>query len=150
MKKLTKKQKAQYPEFIAYIDFNSRGEEFSSVKGYKSCGLYVRAMEEKDFLSAIKRLERVIDKYGYAIYLVDLIGKTGREDEDGRPIYEQKLRCRVHLSDWEKDEDGNYKAEIPQWHLCDPKHCEGNDYDFIWYAWEDRHGELEYIRREED
>lgn len=146
MKKLTKKEKAMFPEFIVRIDLNARGnEEFSDAKGYHR-GYYIKAMEEKDILSAMKRVEKTIYNFGWAIYLVDILGKTDREAEDGRPLYEAKIRCRVHLSDWE-DEDGNRKALAPQWHFLDAEHSESDEYEYEWYAWEDRYGHLEYLEK---
>ena len=59
MKKLTKKQKAAYPEFIVVIDVCAdKKDVFKGTKGYTEPGYYVKAMEEKDILAAMRRAER--------------------------------------------------------------------------------------------
>lgn len=146
MKKLTKKQKAAYPEFIVVIDVaTDMREEFEGVKGYKSPGYYVKAMEETDIFAAMRRVENVIKKHGCTIYLVDILGKSGKEEENGEPIYEKKLRTRVHLSDYEKDDYGYRKALPTSWHFCDEEHGESDEVVYKWYADKDRYGDLEWI-----
>lgn len=150
MKKLTKKQKAAYPEFIACIDVaTDKREVFKGTKGYTEPGYYIKAMEEKDLLAAMRRLENVIKKHGYAIYLADILGKSGEEEADGTPLYEIKIRTRVHLSEWQKDDDGERKALPTNWHFCDEEHSENNEVIFKWYAYEDRYGYLEFISRKD-
>lgn len=151
MKKLTKKQKAAYPEFIVLIDVSTKWRElFDDVKGYKSPGYYVKAMEETDIFAAMRRVENVIKKQGYAIYLVDILGKSGEEEENGEPIYEKKLRTRVHLSDYEKNEYGERIALPTSWHFCDEEHGESNDVVYKWYADKDRYGDLEWINKKRE
>ena len=151
MKKLTKKQKAAYPEFIVLIDVSTKWRElFEDAKGYKSPGYYVKAMEETDIFAAMRRVENVIKKQGYAIYLVDILGKSGEEEENGEPIYEKKLRTRVHLSDYEKNEYGERKALPTSWHFCDEEHGESNDVVYKWYASKDRYGDLEWINKKRE
>lgn len=148
MKKLTKKQKAAYPEFIAVIDLCAdHKDEFKGSKGYTEPGYYVKAMEEKDIFAAMRRIENVIRKQGYAVYLADILGKSGEEYDDGAPVYEIKMRTRVHLSEWEKDDDGNRKALPTKWHFCDKEHYESNECIFKWYASADRYGWLEWLDR---
>lgn len=150
MKKLTKKQKAAYPEFIACIDVaTDKREVFKGTKGYTEPGYYIKAMEEKDLLAAMRRIESVIRKHGYAIYLADILGKSGEEYDDGAPVYEIKMRTRVHLSEWQKDDDGERKALPTNWHFCDEEHSENNEVIFKWYAYEDRYGYLEFISRKD-
>lgn len=132
MKKLTKKEKAMFPEYIMHVDLTTKGNEaFEGSHGYER-GFYTNALTEKDIISAMKKAELFISNFAEETYLVDLLGKTGREDEDGRPIYEIKLRTRTHLTEW-KNEDGRREAQTPQWHICDEAHCESNEFDYKWY-----------------
>ena len=83
MKKLTKKQKAQFPQYIARIDvLTSARDDYKGLKGYWQ-GYYTKAMEEQNITAAISKLDEVIETYGEDFYLVDLIGKTEKEDENG-------------------------------------------------------------------
>lgn len=148
MNKLTKKQKAAYPEFIALIDISASSRwKYDDIKGYREPGYYIRAMEEKDIFVAMRRVERTIKKLAGDIYLVDILGKSGKEDENGEPIYESKIMTRVHLSDYDKDENGEYKALPSKWHFRDAEHSESNDCVYKWYAYEDRYGWLEWVSK---
>ncbi len=140
MKKLTKKQKAEFPMYIARIDINASAyKDYEAVKGFYR-GYYIKAMEEKNLVSAISKLDEVIREYGEDIYLTDLIGKTDREDENGYPIYELVLRSRTHIYS-----DG--RVAEPSWHIADENHSESDDYDYKWYPYKDRFGDLEYIEK---
>lgn len=133
MKKLTKKQLAAYPKYLMYLDFCAgKGTDFQNSVGYESCGLYARGLKETDAIQAMKYIESVIYDYGHEIYLADLVRKTDQTDENGYPIYETALRTRVHLSDWQKDDDGNPRAMTSKWHVCDPDHGENNDFLYRW------------------
>lgn len=147
MKKLTKKQKAAYPEFIVMLDVATYGrEDFEGMKGYRN-GFYIKAMEETDVFAAMRRIEAVIQYYGGSIYLADILGKNGEEADDGAPLYEVKMRTRVHVSEWEKDEYGEKKAQASTWHFCDKEHSENDDFKYRWYPDKDRYGDIEFIMK---
>ena len=134
MKKLTKKQKAQFPQYIARIDvLTSARDDYKGLKGYWQ-GYYTKAMEEQNITAAISKLDEVIETYGEDFYLVDLIGKTEKEDENGYPIYEVVLRSRIR-----KNCDGSVQA--PNWHIADARHGDLDEYEYKWYASEDRYGD---------
>lgn len=118
MKKITKAQKALYPEFVIYIDTTAKGEE---VTGHK---VFTKAMEEKNILDAMKRAEQCIKKQGENIYLVDIYAKTDKENEQGEPLYKTVLMTRVHM------EYG--QAQSSNWHFRDSEHNESEDGYYEW------------------
>lgn len=80
MKKLTKAQKAAYPEFIVYIDCTAKGSEKTGWQTFK------KAMEETNILDAMRRVETLIQERAEDIYLVEIYAKTGEETDIGEPI----------------------------------------------------------------
>lgn len=133
MKKLTKAQKASYPEFIVYIDYSAAGVRKTGVQ------IFTKAMEETNILDAMRRAETVIQERAEDIYLVDIYAKTGEETEIGEPIYKTAIMTRVHT------EYG--KACSSQWHFRDEAHSESEDGKYLWYGNEDRKGVLEFYSK---
>lgn len=125
MNKLTKAQKAQFPEFVLEIDYKA---------GTGKCYGY-KVLEAKTLLQAMCESERVIRDNYKDIYLVDLFSKSGGETDNGEPLYETALMTRVHANIFD---DG---AEIPQWHFRDYEHgetkssapCRYSNGSLIWY-----------------
>lgn len=75
MKKLTKAQKAECPQYVLRIDFLSIG----TGKGYE----YV-ILKENTMGLAIKTAENIIDKFGRDnVYLADIFEKTTKEKSTG-------------------------------------------------------------------
>lgn len=118
MEKLTKAQKAQYPEFIVYIDTTAKGEEQT---GYK---IFTKAMEEKNILDAMKRAEQCIKAQDENIYLVDIYAKTDKENEQSEPLYKSAIMTRVHVAYGE--------AQSSNWHFRDAEHSESEDGFYEW------------------
>ena len=110
MKKLTKKQKAAYPNFLLYIDTNSKGLDATGKQ------IIWKVLDATNLLEAMRLAEDVIQNKGEYIYLVDIYYKTGDENEVGEPYYDVALRSRVHF------EYG--KVRYSQWHFVDSKHYE--------------------------
>lgn len=130
-KKLTKKQKAAYPQFILYIDTNSAGLELTG-KNYS-----YRPMKETDLLAAMRKAEEIIQKNGKYIYLVDIYRKTDEETEIGEPYYDVALRTRVHY-------DYGH-VSFSNWHFKDEKHSENSEFSKgLWYDWGDGRGSFEH------
>lgn len=133
MKKLTKVQKAAYPEFIVYIDYSAAGARKAGVQ------TFTKAMEETNILDAMQRVEKVIQERAEDIYLVDIYTKTGEETEIGEPIYKTAIMTRVHM------EYG--KACSSQWHFRDEAHSESEDGKYLWYETEGRKGVLNFYSK---
>ena len=133
MKKLTKAQKAAYPEFIVYIDCTAKGSEKTGWQTFK------KAMEETNILDAMRRVETLIQERAEDIYLVEIYAKTGEETDIGEPVYKTAIMTRVHM------EYG--KACSSQWHFQDEAHGEYEDGEYLWYGTEDRNGVLEFYKK---
>lgn len=135
MAKLTKAQKVQYPEFIAYVDFCAGyGEEFAD-------GLLIKAMTETALIDAIKRMETAVGKLPIdSVYLVDIYGKAG-EAENGEPLYTTVIMSRVHY-EYEK-------LQPMQWHIRDEAHGETESGLYSWLDRGDgsRYGMLDFVRK---
>ena len=130
--KLTKAEKALYPQFITSIDLSAEGRtEMPNKSGY-----YYKAMEETDILSAMRRVEDCIRKQGKMIYLVDIYEKTTQETDIGEPVYRPAIMTRV------VDFDGEILPS--QWYFRDAQHGEMEKGRCVWYATDDcRNGHLQ-------
>ena len=121
MKKLTKAQKAECPQYVLRIDFLSIG----TGKGYE----YV-ILKENTMGLAIKTAENIIDKFGRDnVYLADIFEKTTKENEYGSVIYDHTIRTRIPFN-------ANLSYE---WHLCDDNHSENPVCSMRWMWSNDEH-----------
>ena len=132
MKKLTKAQKAVFPQFIAYIDFTAKASEEHGK------GVFTKAMEETNLLDAMRRVEKCIQERHEEIYLATIYVKTDKENEWGEPLYKSELMTRVHNDDYGRLQDS-------KWHFHDEDHGETAHGYHAWYADKDsRNGSLSY------
>jgi hypothetical protein len=133
MKKLTKTQKAQYPKFIAYLDFSSKGRDEYGVS------TYTKALKQDNIIDAMRHMEKCISLYGTKIYLADILQQVGEDAETGEPLYKTVIMTRVH-----GDED--YTASS-NWHFRDKAHGETPSGYYKWYSSDSEgRGLLEWAR----
>jgi hypothetical protein len=134
MKKLTKAQKAQFPKYIAYVDFSSKGrDEFDM-------STYTRALEQTDLLNAMRHMETCIQKSGTRIYLAEILSQAGEDEETGEPLYKTAIMTRVY--------GGEDYTDSSNWHFRDEAHGESPSDYYKWYARDnDRHGVLDWTRK---
>jgi len=137
MKKLTKAQKAQYPKYVAYVDFSSEG------RNEYDMSIYTRALAQTDLLDAMQHMETCIQKYGIKIYLVDILHQVGEDEETGEPLYRTAIMTRVH-----GDED---YTDSSSWHFRDKAHRESPSGYYKWYATDtERRGSLAWVRKADE
>lgn len=133
---MTKKQRSAMPQYIVYIDKNA-----SARIDNNDSGIYCKAMEETDIISAMQRAEECIKKAWDKIYLLDIYGKTEEINEHGEPLYKSIIMTRVH-----GDESKPY-ATI--WHFRDREHGETPHGLHTWWQNPDsREGKLQFERYE--
>lgn len=84
MKKLTKKEKARYPEFVVYVDATA---QCSKEKGLS---FYYKPMEEKDLIEVMQVIEGDIRTHPGYIYIAEIMQKTTIETVDGQPFYQSR------------------------------------------------------------
>lgn len=126
MKKLTKKQKAELPQFIVSLDLlaNSTLKELGGCKLRPVCasGYIDIPLKSADILGAMREAEAYIQQAGNGqVYLADIMRRTDEfeagEIGDVTCVYEEVLRTRVN-DGWDKPQPAN-------WHFCDAEHHEG-------------------------
>ena len=116
MEKITDKQKNEYPNYILYVDYESKRHPNANIMEGNKNVQYIKIIADNT-LDAIKKAECFIHVYFKHIYLCDIYEKTNEENERGCPIYHALLRTRIMMDPWGRMEDID-------WHLVDSCHGE--------------------------
>ena len=125
MEKITDIQKKEYPNYILYVDYESKRHPNANLMEANKNIQYIK-IDADNALDAIRKAEVFIHTYFEYLYLCDIYEKTDKENERGCPIYHALMRTRVMQDPWDRMKDID-------WHLADSCHGEYDIEDRTFY-----------------